>query len=270
MKQYPIITITILILLLTSCSTPVVAPTPTSIESPNPNVCSVDEAKTKLEAITMSCVSYQGMSKESDCYEFSDSTYYYTLKMTSGDLIKRIKKQECIDTSTQKLSLDEIKKLATKEVKKLYPSLFNIDVQLLVESHNNEYNIDLFQTLPSSIITGNNAKTKVKQNGDVYSIYIQKSEDVSKQYSINEEQAIEIAYQACAEKIQDLKSKKEDLIVNFDARDEHDVKVLLHMNNSTLKWSITISFSSNLNYHLGYIVTINANTGEIISIDGFL
>lgn len=289
-KQLSFLTILVVsLLLLTSCSAPVVAPTPSPKVTPVPTPVvtatpmptatprtepySVEQAKEIIEDIVGINVTFVEELQGTESYEFTAGNAHYYFNKLYGYIQHYINPP--IDNGVSGTDIDERQahNIAVKKAYEFCPKFFDLDFNIETESipESNTFMIYMYQISPTSRRTGNFARARVSK-GKIEMINIYNSEDPTicdKDYKISEEQATELAYKYCKENIKFLKQKITSIDVYINNRDDHKVKATLTVRDGKQQWSLVFTTKNNM-HRTGFVVTIDANTGEIIEIDELL
>lgn len=279
----------ITMLLLTSCSTPALAPTPTptvTIEptpvvtatpvptaTPRTEPYSVEQAKEIIEDIVGINVTFVEDLQGTESYEFTAGNANYYFNKLYGYIQHYINPP--IDNGVSGTDIDERQahNIAVKKAYEFCPKFFDLNFTIETESipESNTFMIYMYQISPISRRTGNFARARVSK-GKIEMLNIYNSEDPTicdRDYKISEEEATELAYKYCKENIKYLKPRNPSIDVYINTRDDHKVKATLTVHDGKQQWSLEFTTKNNM-HRTGFVVTIDANTGEIIEFDELL
>jgi hypothetical protein len=253
--------------------TPVITATPVPTATPRTEPYTVEECEAILEAITGTDVTYTADESSIDSfYHYEDSTHWYTMNRLKGKFFSYISRCKTSPQANE-IEIEDLEQIAKDELKKYCPSLLDLEVDVEKNICGNEHQIYFFQLSPiHSRRTGNNGYVTLHPNGDLDTITILNNEDpkvADKPLKINKKQALEIAYEASLEKLKKLIECKPDTEVEIDDRSKHDVEIEFTVCEGIPIWRISIKFPSNAPFIIGYCVTIDANTGEVLMCNGY-
>lgn len=293
-KQFISITLLVTIitmLLFTSCSAPVVAPTTTPKVTPAPTPVvtatplptatprtepySPDECENILEAITGTDVTYAPMKLlDSSLYHYKDETHLYGINRLNGKFA--IYTKNTFDSSTSQLvNVNGLEQIAVDEINKYCPSLFDLEVEVKINSSSDKHRVYLYQLSPIHCRrTGNNANVTIQPNGEIFGISVHNNEDptiADMPLKINREQAIEIAYIEAQKTIDKMFENPEmpKFDVFLDERETQELEVIFTVGKGRPLWMIEIDNIRNnefkehgIDHPMHMNVTIFADTGE--------
>lgn len=283
MKTISVICITTLLfcLIFTSCSTPVVAPTPlpTATISPTPVVTPQSpftqvQAEQMLETLIGRDVTYNDDIYRPSIYQFDYENTIFRVNKFNGDIATYAKLIVDNKPTNELIDKHQALQIAIQKSYEINPSFFDYDIDYRVEHYNDDTTSRVYLTQISRLgrKTGNSALVWVKINGAIRTISIWDSEDptmVDKDSVISKEEALEIAYEVSIDKLKKKVAGNPDIEIEFDDRSNHDVEIDFAVRKSIPYWYISIKFPSNVLFTLGYITTIDGNTGKVTMCSGY-